>query len=94
MAEDEGDFALGAEIGDPIPGEDALHGDDQIGSVEWSDRLLEHFDSSIHVAVKHDVPQRVQHAEIHLLCMQVDSAVELVLRGVESHKGLLLLVGL
>ncbi len=41
MAEDEWDFMLGTEIGDPIPGKDALHGDYQIGCGEWRDRLLD-----------------------------------------------------
>jgi hypothetical protein len=30
MAEDESDTLLSAEVGKPIPGEDTLHGDDEV----------------------------------------------------------------
>ena len=33
MAEDEGDVLPGAQVGEPVPGEDALDGDDEVVAV-------------------------------------------------------------
>ena len=84
MAQDEGDAMLSTEIGDPIPGEHAFHGDDNVLS-ERLDELEEDFAIGFDISVQEDFPGFIQDAEVHFFCMKVDSAIKFVLFGVKSH---------
>ena len=85
VAEHEGDPLAGAEIGEPVPGEDAFHRDDQVLTVGL-DGPQEDPRIAANVLVKEDLPSLVENAQIHGSGVQVDAAVVLVLPGVESHR--------
>ena len=88
VAEDELDPLLAAQVGDPVPAEQALDGDDQILSVggEGLQKLL---CFAGHLPVDQGIALLVQDAEIEAASMKIDSAVMNMLSGVESHRGLL-----
>jgi hypothetical protein len=89
MAEDEGDVLAGAEIGKPVPAEDALSGDDQVVAV-GRDGLEEELRIAAQVAVqKHVAALVVEDAQVHGTSVQVDAAVVSMLAGVEAHGPLL-----
>src|SRR4029453_12081677 len=86
VAQDEGDLVWGAGVGEPVPGDDALAGDDQsvLGggdSVEdgggWCGEVLGEEDGAL----------RVVDAEVHRPGMTIDAAGGSVLDLVESHHG-------
>ena len=88
VAEDEGDALLGAEVRQPVPGEDALHGDHEVVAV-GGDRPQEALRIAGEVAVEEHLALLVEDADVHGSRVQVDSAVVLVCFGVESHGSLL-----
>lgn len=53
MAQHEGDVFVGAEVGQPVPAEDALCADDEILTI-GRDRPKERLGLAAHVAMKHD----------------------------------------
>jgi len=75
---------LGTEIGDPIPGKHAFHGDDNILLI-WFYDLEEDFSICFNVSMQSDLPFCIKDAEIHFFGMKVDSAIKFVLFGVKSH---------
>jgi hypothetical protein len=89
VAEDEGDVLATAEVGEPVPGEDALDGDDEAFTVRAHD-LEEVFGRGGDVLVDEDPPLAVEDADEHRSGVKVDAAVEGVALGVKSHRGLLL----
>ena len=89
VAEDEGEVLAGAEVGEPVPGEDALDGDDEVFAI-GRDGLEEVLGGGEDVLVDEDGPLTVQDAEEHGAGVQIDATVEAMLAGVESHRGLLL----
>ena len=89
MAQDEGDALLSTEVGDPVPGEHALHGNDDVLS-ERLNGFEEDIPIGLDVAVEHDFSGAIKDAEVHFLGVKVDSAIILVLFGVKSHVGFLL----
>ena len=84
VAQDEGDSLPGAQVGEPVPGEDALDGDDEVLPV-GGDRLEEGLRAGLHVAVQEDLTGLVEDAEVHGSGVQIDSAVVAVLLGVKLH---------
>lgn len=84
MAQDEGDLLLGAEIGEPIPDEHALDGDDDILPVGLYG-LKKGFRCGRVVFVEHDAVPLIQDTHVHGSGVQIDSAIKFVLVGVESH---------
>src|SRR5918999_1350741 len=88
MAEDEGEALLFAQVGHPVPAEEALDGNAQILSVR-----PEGFDELVAVAgelaVDEGLAGLIEDAEVQAAGVQVNAAVVLVLLGVESHRGLL-----
>lgn len=86
VTEDEGNVSLFAEVGDPIPGEDALDADDHIGT-EAGDDKNEMFRFRGHVSVEQDLALLIQDADVHLSYLQVDPAIELVVVDIESYEG-------
>jgi hypothetical protein len=89
MAQDEGDRFSGAEIGEPVPDKHAFDGDDDILSVglDGPEKIIR---CGFAVTVEHGVALLIQDAKIHGSGVQIDSAIKLVLVGVESHTGFLL----
>ena len=84
MAEDEFDTLISAQISDPVPGESAFDGDDEIVSVHFYS-FQEGLPVCFDVLVEENFPLGVNDTQIHGFCVQVDSAVILVLFRVESH---------
>jgi hypothetical protein len=88
MAEDKGDALFTAEVGDPIPAEQALDGDRQVLSV-GSEGLQQLLSITGQFPVDEDCALLVQDAEIETAGVEVDTTVMNMLSGVESHRGLL-----
>ena len=86
VAEHEGDLLAGAEIGQPVPGEHALHADDKFSAVQ-ADGVEKVIGPGGQVAVNERFARLVDDADVHRLGMQIDAAVECVLLSVESHHG-------
>jgi hypothetical protein len=84
MAEDEGDVVFSAEVGEPIPVEDALRRYDQVVAVGF-DGFKEAGSVAGEVLVKQDVAFGVLNAQIKGAGMKVDAAVVLMLAGIETH---------
>jgi len=85
VPEDKGDVLPSAEVGKPVPGEEAFHGDDDVLAVRGDD-LEEGLRSGGHVLVHEHVPRGVEDADVHGACMQIDSAVVSVMLCVESDR--------
>ena len=64
VAEDEGDAFLGAQVREPVPGEDALDGDDEVVAVR-GDGVQEGGRFGFEVAMQQDLALAVQDAQIH-----------------------------
>jgi hypothetical protein len=84
MTEDESDAFFLAQISNPVPGEGTFDSDYEIIPVLF-DRFQECFPISLDVSMQEHRPITVNNAEVHGLCMQVDSAIMFVLLSVESH---------
>ena len=84
VAKDEGDVVLGAEVGEPVPVEDALGTDDEIFP-ERLDGLEEDLAVAGKVPMEQDVAFGVLNAQIQGAGMQVDPAVMLMLAGEKVH---------
>ena len=84
VAQDERDALLGTQIGQPVPGEDAFDGHDQVLAVGL-DGFQESLGPGAQVTVQQDLSLWIQDAEIHPAGMQIDAAVIAVTLGVESH---------
>src|SRR5262247_2771870 len=90
MAEDNREAFVSAQVSQPVPGKHAFDGDDHplsIGSQEVQKGLWTGF----HRAMYQALAVLVDDAAIHRAGVQVDTAVQWVLRGVKSPGGLLLL---
>jgi len=92
MAENEGDVFLGTEIGDPVPGEHAFYSDHDV-LTEGSDDAEKTFRVCVDILMNPDIASGVEDTDKHILGMQIDSTIKLVLLGVKSHIGFLLLMG-
>lgn len=88
VAEDELDPLPAAEVGQPVPGEDTLDGDDE-ALAEGFDGLQERLGCRADVLVEEDSALPVENAEVHGPGVQVDAAVGSVGLRVESHGPLL-----
>jgi hypothetical protein len=84
VAEDERDALPPAEVRQPVPGEHALDGDDEIVSVGLHS-LNEGLRTASHILVQQNLTFPVKDAQVHGLGMQIDPAVVGVSLGVESH---------
>jgi len=85
VSQDEGNVFLSAEIGEPLPGEEAFHGDHQSVPI-GGNSLEEGFGSGFHLAVQQDFTVVAQDADVHASGMQIDTAVKWVLVSVKSHE--------
>ena len=84
VAEDERDALGSAEVGEPIPVEDAFGGNDEIIPIGL-DGFEEPGPVAGKVLVKQDVALGVENAQIEGTGMKVDPAVMLMLLGIEAH---------
>jgi hypothetical protein len=87
VPQDEGDVLGGAQVGEPVPGEHALTGDDQtrtkrLGGVEKS------LGRRVEGLLQDDVPGGIEDTQRKRSGVQIDARVKCVLLGVESHHGL------
>ncbi len=85
VAEHEGDALHVAQVREPVPGEDALDGHDEVAPV-GSDQLQERPRSGGNVLLNESRSGLVDDADVHRSGMQIDAAVVAVLFGVESHR--------
>jgi hypothetical protein len=92
VAQDELDALFSAQIREPVPGEDALDGHDEVFS-EGLDGDQEVIGSTPHVLVKEDLALSVKDAEVHRLGVQIDATVVSMGLRVESHGSSLGTVG-
>ncbi|MCK4303516.1 MAG: hypothetical protein KAY24_04695 [Candidatus Eisenbacteria sp.] len=77
MAKDERDLLLGAEIGEPVPGEDTLNRHDE-AFTEGFDGPQEWLRSGGHVFVQHDLSLLIQYTDVHRSGVEIDSIMMLV----------------
>jgi hypothetical protein len=85
MADDEGDVMLGAEVGEPVPAEDALDAADQVVPVGL-DGPEEGVGLAAQIAVQDDLAAfMVEDAEVHGPSVEIDPAVVSMLASVEAH---------
>jgi antitoxin component HigA of HigAB toxin-antitoxin module len=87
VTENEIDAFAGTEVGEPVPGEDALRRDHEV-LAERSDSLQEDIGSRRQVSVKQRRSLLVEHARVHASRVKIDAAVILVDDVVESHQAL------
>ena len=87
MAEDEGDGLAGAQVGQPVPGEQALAADDE-AVAEGGQRRQQLVGLRRHRPLADDGAAAVEDAQRQGSGVQVDAAVESVRVGVEAHHGL------
>jgi hypothetical protein len=95
MSEDKWNALVVAEICHPVPGEDAFYSNDNILTI-GSNGFEKGITVGFHVAMFPDLSFFIDDTDIHFSCVQIDSAVVLVLIIVESHglPPLLILFGL
>ncbi len=84
MTQDERNLFFGAEISEPVPDEHALHGHDNVFSIGF-DGLEECLWRGFPVPMQGCFTFLIQDTNVHGSGMKVDSAIILVLFGVESH---------
>jgi hypothetical protein len=85
MAENEGEVLLDTEIGDPVPGEHAFDRDHDI-LTEGSKDTEKSFRVCVDILMNPDIASGVEDTDKHILGMQVDSTIKLVLFGVKVHR--------
>jgi hypothetical protein len=91
MTEDEGDVLPLAEVCEPVPTEHTLSTYNDVFSVSLDGRE-EGIWLCGQVAVEQDLASLVEDTDVHGPGVEIDTAVELMLFGIESHWGLLLSV--
>jgi len=84
MAENEGDVFLGTEIGDPVPGEHAFDSDHDVLS-EGSNDAEKSFRVRVDVMMNPDIASGIKDTDKHILGVQIDSTIKLVLFSVKIH---------
>ena len=84
MAENERDVFLGTEIGDPVPGEHAFDSDHDVLS-EGSNDAEKSFRVRVDVMMNPDIASGIKDTDKHILGVQIDSTIKLVLFSVKIH---------
>jgi len=85
MTENKSDAFAGADIGQPVPGENAFNGHNDL-IPKRSDRFQKRIRIRLHVAMKNDRAGLVQNAEVHGSRVQINSAVMRMLLRIEFHR--------
>jgi hypothetical protein len=84
VAQDEGDLLDVAQVGQPVPAEQALAADDEVVATR-RDGFEEGTGLGGQVFVHDDLAGVVEDAQVHGPGVQIDAAVESMLLGVETH---------
>jgi hypothetical protein len=84
VAENEIDPLLGAQVGQPVPGEHALAADYKAGAIGFY-QSEESFRFGRDILVNDHLSDGIEDADIHGVGVQIDAAVEPVLFRVEFH---------
>ena len=84
---------MGTQIREPVPGKQILDGHDEARAL-GGNGLEKRFRGGLHVAGQEDVAIVPEDADVHAPSVQINTTVQWVLVGVESHGGLRLLVHL
>src|SRR5437762_492523 len=84
VTQDKSDLLTSTKVGQPVPAEQTLDGDDQ-PVAEGRDRLQERLAAGRQVLVEDDLALAVEDAQVHGPGMEIDAAVESVRAGVETH---------
>lgn len=85
LFEDEGDPVLSTKISEPAPGKHTLGGDDEVVAVGFDD-LEESIGPCWQAAVDQSLPVLIDETDVHRAGVKIDTAVEFMLAGVESHQ--------
>src|SRR5262245_16664502 len=85
MPEDKRNAFARAQVGEPVPGEDAFDTDDQVLPI-GRNGLEKRFWASRHVPMHQDLALLIQDTEVHGAGMQINAAVKLVLLRIEAHE--------
>ena len=85
MAQGESNLVLGTEIGKPIPAEDAFDTDDDVFQ-ERGDKFDQHLLIGIDIFMKLNISLLIEDANVHFSGVKIDSAIILVLLGIEIHQ--------
>jgi hypothetical protein len=88
MPEDKRQPLAGAQVSEPLPGEEAFDADDQIRPI-GRNRLEKGLWPRWHITMDHDLSILVEDAQGHSAGMQVNATVKLMLFRVEAHGELL-----
>ena len=83
MPQDTRETVVGTEVGEPVPGDHALDGDDNPRSIRGNG-FQEGLRVGFPLAVHQDLAVLVEDADVHRPGVQVEAAVKWVLRGVQS----------
>ena len=85
VAQDEGNALTRAEVGEPVPAEDALDANDEVVAIGL-DGAEEEFGLRAQVAMQEDLAGLVvEDAEVHGTSVEVDSAVVSMVASVKAH---------
>jgi len=85
VTEDDGNALRGAEVSEPVPGEEACNGHNQ--TVPLGRNSFEQWcRSGLHIAVEHDGSVVAHKTDVHTAGVQVDATGKGGLRGVEAHE--------
>jgi hypothetical protein len=84
MAQDKKNALLGAEVGQPVPGEDAFDANHQVLPVGCNS-LEKGLRCCLHIPMQKGLSILIQDADVHGPGMQVKATVEFVLFDVKSH---------
>jgi hypothetical protein len=77
---------LCAKVSQPVPGKDALNGNDDIFPIR-RDGFKKHLGICSDIPVNHYFSILIHNAYVHRLCVQIDTTVKFVLLGVKFHTG-------
>jgi len=84
MTEDEGDVLLDTEIGDPVPSKHTFYSDHDVLTERGND-TKKSFRVCVDILMNPDIASGVEDTDKHILGMQVDPTIKLVLFGVKFH---------
>jgi hypothetical protein len=85
VAKDKRNTFARAEVGEPVPGENAFDTDDQILTI-GRNGLEKHLWTGFHIAMEQALPVLAQDTHGHAARMQIDAAIRFMLFGVKSHE--------
>ncbi len=85
VTEDELDPLLFTQVGEPVPGEEALAADDEVAAAKWRQGVEQGIRSAREIAVQHRLAVAIEDADVHRPGVQIDATTELMATGVNSH---------